>query len=160
MNTTSLNAARTAYVNVTDTVYGKLRTYSEALTEQLGEGWWLIPMKGPLTGNEAKIREAIRAEKAAVLELAKAKKEKNPRYNEYKPWSDVLKYVKGEDKKGANANAPRDIFKRLEVELTKLYKAVRDHDNADTESLASANWHIGAALTAIGVDLSDLNIEG
>ena len=71
-----------------------------------------------------------------------------------------IEYVKGEDKKGANANAPRDIHDRLKIELTKLYKAVRNDDNADTEALASANWHIGAALTAIGVDLSDLNIEG
>lgn len=155
--TTNLNKARTDYMTVTESVYGKLRSYSEALTEQFGQNWWMIPMKGPLSGNEAKVREAIRAEKAEVQKMAEAKKEKNPKYNVYKPWSDVLKYVKGDDKKGANANAPRDIFDRLKVELTKLYKAVKNHDDADTEALAQANWHIGTALTAIGVDLSELN---
>lgn len=156
--TTNLNKARVDYLNVTESVYGKLRVYSEALTEQFGDKWWMIPMKGPLSDNEAKLREAIRAEKAAVLELAKAKKEKNPKYNEYKPWSDVLKYVKGEKGRGANSNAPREIRERLKVELTKLYKAVRDDDNADAPDLADANWHIGSAMTAIGIDLTELNV--
>lgn len=152
----ALNTARDAYVKSKVTAYGALRKYAEALTEQFGGNWWLIPMRGPVSDNESKVRDAIRAEQKLVQEASEAKGLKNI----YKPWSDVLKYVKGEDKKGANANAPREIHDRLKVELTKLYKAVRNDDNADTEALASANWHIGAALTAIGVDLSDLNIEG
>jgi hypothetical protein len=142
MNT--IDQVRAAYVKGTVGTYGARRKYAEALTELFGDNWWLIPAKGPVSENEAKTREAIRAEKKACTE----------------PWSEVLKLLKGEDKKGANANAPRDIFDRLNVELTKLYKAVRNDDNADTESLAQANWHIGAALTAIGVDLADLNVEG
>lgn len=151
----ALNTAREAYVKSKVTEYGALRKYAEALTESFGGNWWMIPMVGPLSDNEAKVRDAIRAEKKLVQEASEAKGLKNI----YKPWSDVLKYVKGEDKKGANANAPREIHERLKVELTKLYKAVRNDDNADTEALASANWHIGSALVAIGVDLADLNVE-
>lgn len=151
----NLEVARAAFISSKVKEYGALRKYAEALTEQFGGNWWLIPAKGPLASmNESKTREAIRAEKKAVQEAAEAK----GLVNIYKPWSDVLKYVKGEDKKGANANAPRDIFDRLKVELTKLYKAVNNQDE-HPESLAQCNWHIGAALTAIGVDLADLNIE-
>lgn len=155
MDNKSIAAARAAFINGQATAYGALRKYAEALTEQFGGNWWLIPTKGPVSDNESKVREAIRAEKKLVQEAAEAK----GLVNVYKPWSDVLKYVKGEDKKGANANAPRDIYDRLRIELTKLYKAVRDHDNADTEALAQANWHIGAAMTAVGIDLADLNVE-
>lgn len=151
--TIDMSAAREGFINSKVKEYGALRKYAETTVEAFGDNWWLIPMKGPLSGNEAKVREAIRAEKKLVQELA----EKKGLVNVYKPWSDVLKYVKGEDKKGANANAPRDIFDRLKVELTKLYKAVKAHDDADTEALAQANWNIGAALVAIGVDLAELN---
>ena len=154
MGNTSIAAARAAFINGQATAYGALRKYAEALTEQFGGNWWLIPTKGPVSDNESKVREAIRAEKKLVQEAATAK----GLVNVYKPWSDVLKYVKGEDKKGANANAPRDIFDRFKVELTKLYKAANNQD-VIPESLAQANWHVGAALTAIGVDLSELNIE-
>lgn len=151
----NLEAARSAFITSKVKEYGALRKYAEALTEQFGGNWWLIPAKGPLASmNESKTREAIRAEKKLVQEAAEAK----GLVNIYKPWSDVLKYVKGEDKKGANANAPRDIFDRLKVELTKLYKAVNNQDE-HPESLAQANWHIGAALDALGVDLADLNVE-
>lgn len=147
--------ARDLYINGQARAYGALRTYAETLVEDFGDQWWLIPMKGPLASdNEKKVREAIREEKAAVQAAAEAK----GLVNVYKPWSDVLKYVKGDEKKGANANAPRDIYDRLKVELTKLYKAVNNQDE-HPESLASANWHIGSALVAIGVDLADLNIE-
>lgn len=156
MGNSKTAAARAAFINGQATAYGALRKYSDSLKEDFGDQWWMIPMKGPVSDNESKVRDAIRAEKKLVQEAAEAK----GLVNVYKPWSDVLKYVKGETKKGANANAPRDIHDRLKIELTKLYKAVRNDDNADTEALASANWHIGAALTAIGVDLSDLNIEG
>lgn len=155
MGNTSIAAARAAFINGQATAYGALRKYAEALTESFGDNWWMIPTKGPVSDNESKTREAIRAEKKLVQDAATAK----GLVNVYKPWSDVLKYVKGDDKKGANANAPRDIHDRLKIELTKLYKAVRNDDNADTESLAQANWHIGAALTAVGVDLADLNVE-
>jgi hypothetical protein len=151
----TLDQARTAYVKGTVGTYGARRKYAETLTESFGDNWWLIPAKGPVSENEAKTREAIRAEKKACTEAFKAVDYSNP----YQPWSEVLKLLKGQDKRGAGANAPRDIFDRLNVELTKLYKAVRSDDNADTESLAQANWHIGAALTAIGVDLADLNVE-
>jgi len=154
MDNKSIAAARAAFINGQATAYGALRKYAEALTEQFGGNWWLIPTKGPVSDNESKVREAIRAEKKLVQEAATAK----GLVNVYKPWSDVLKYVKGEDKKGANANAPRDIFDRFKVELTKLYKAANNQD-VIPESLAQANWHVGAALTAIGVDLSELNIE-
>jgi hypothetical protein len=154
MNTVA--QARLAFVKETVSTYGARRKYAEALTEQFGDNWWLIPMKGPVGENEAKVREAIRAEKKACAEAFRARKYSN----EYQPWSEVLKLLKGEGKRGAGANAPRDIYDRLKVELTKLYKAVRNDDNADQEALAQANWHIGAAMTAIGVDLSDLNIEG
>jgi hypothetical protein len=148
--------ARTAYVKGTVGSYGARRRYAETCTESFGDGWWLIPMKGPVSENEAKVRELIRAEKKACTEAFKAVNYSNP----YQPWSEVIKLLKGEDKRGAGANAPRDIYDRLKVELTKLYKAVRNDDNADTEALASCNWHIGAAMTAIGIDLADLNIEG
>lgn len=154
MNTVA--QARLAFVKETISTYGARRKYAEALTESFGAGWWLIPMKGPVGENEAKVRELIRAEKKACTEAFKVKKYSNP----YQPWSEVLKLLKGEDKRGAGANAPRDIYDRLKVELTKLYKAVRNDDNADTEALATANFHIGTALVAIGVDLADLNIEG
>lgn len=155
MGNSKIAAARAAFINGQATAYGALRKYADSLTEDFGDKWWDIPMKGPVSDNESKVRDAIRAEKKLVQEAAEAK----GLVNVYKPWSDVLKYVKGEDKKGANANAPRDIHDRLKIELTKLYKAVRNDDNADTEALASANWHIGSALVAIGVDLADLNVE-
>ena len=154
MGNTSRAAARAAFINGQATAYGALRKYADALTEQFGGNWWLIPTKGPVSDNESKVRDAIRAEKKLVQEAATAK----GLVNVYKPWSDVLKYVKGDDKKGANANAPRNIYDRLNVELTKLYKAANNQD-VIPESLAQANWHVGAALSAIGVDLSDLNIE-
>ena len=154
MGNTSRAAARAAFINGQATAYGALRKYSDSLTADFGDKWWEIPTKGPVSDNESKVREAIRAEKKLVQEAATAK----GLVNVYKPWSDVLKYVKGEDKKGANANAPRDIFDRFKVELTKLYKAANNQD-VIPESLAQANWHVGAALTAIGVDLSELNIE-
>lgn len=153
MNT--LNQARVAYVKGTVGTYGARRKYAEALTETFGANWWLIPAKGPVSENEAKVREAIRAEKKACTEAFKAVDYSNP----YQPWSEVLKLLKGEDKRGAGANEPRDIYDRLKVELTKLYKAVRNDDNADTEALASCNWHIGSAMVAIGIDLADLNVE-
>ena len=154
---TSVNATRLAYMKATESTYGKLRDYAESLTEQFGEGWWLIPMKGPLSDNEAKVREAIRAEKALVLELAKEKKVKNPKYNEYKPWSDVLRYVKPEVKKGAGANAPRDIHDRFVTELTKLYKAGKA-DESPTEATLDATFFIGKGLEILGIDLTQFNL--
>jgi len=155
--TTTITTARNAYMKATESTYGKLRDYAHSLTEQFGEGWWLIPMKGPLTGNEAKVREAIRAEKALVLELAKEKKAKNDKYNEYKPWSAVLKYVKPEVKKGAGANAPRDIHDRFVTELTKLYKAGRA-DETPTEATLDATFYIGMGLEKLGIDLTQFNL--
>lgn len=152
---TDLNKALDAYAKATVGAYGARRKAAEALTEQFGDNWWLIPLKGPVSENEAKIREGIREAKKACTEKFKAVNYSNP----YQPWSEIIKLLKGEDKRGAGANAPRDIYDRLTVELTKLYKAVRDHDDANTEALASANWHIGSAMVAIGIDLADLNIE-
>ena len=152
---TNLDKVRTAYVKGTIGTYGARRAYAETLTEAFGANWWMIPAKGPVSENEAKTREAIRAEKKACMEAFKAVEYSNP----YQPWSEVLKLLKGEDKRGAGANTPRDIYDRLNVELTKLYKAVKNDDNADTEALAQANFHIGKALIAVGVDLSDLNVE-
>lgn len=154
---TKVETARKAYMASTASVYGALRTYAESLTETLGENWWLIPMKGPLSDNEAKVREAIRAEKALVLELAKEKKAKNPRYNEYKPWSDVLKYVKPEVKNGAGANAPRDIHDRFVTELTKLYKAGKAHETP-SEATLDATFFIGRGLEVLGIDLTQFNL--
>lgn len=157
---TPVSKARAAYMTATASTYGALRKYSETLTDTLGQGWWKIPMKGPLTGNEAKLRDAIRAEKAEVKLLAEKKQKVNPKYNIYKPWSDVLAYVDDSKvKKGANANEAREIRKRIEIEVTKLYKAVKVHDDADAADLAQANFHLGAALKAVGVDLTDLNIQ-
>ena len=149
----NLTTARAAYIKAKTSEYGALRKYAEALTEQFGEGWWNIPMKGPLSGNEAKVREAIRAEKKLVQEASEAKGLKNI----YKPWSDVLAYVKPEKKKGAGANAPREIYARLEIELSKLYKAVNLHDDADEAALSQCAYNIGAALVAINVDLGPIN---
>jgi hypothetical protein len=151
----NLNVARAAYIKAKTTEYGALRKYAEALTEQFGDKWWEIPMKGPVNANESKVRDAIRTEKKLVQEASEAKGLKNV----YKPWSDVLAYVKPKADKGANANAPREIHERLKVELTKLYKAVRNDDNADTEVLAQTNWHIGKALERLGIDLTDLNVQ-
>jgi hypothetical protein len=157
---TPVAKARAAYLTSTASTYGALRKYAEALTDKFGEGWWKIPMKGPLTGNQAKVRDDIRAEKALVKEGAEKKQKANPKYNIYKPWSDVLAYVdESKQKKGAGANAAREIRERLKIELTKLYKAVKNDDGADDADLAQANYNIGAALDALGVDLTDLNIE-
>jgi len=157
---TPVSKARNAYMTATASTYGALRTYSETLTATLGEGWWKIPMKGPLTGNMATLRESIRAEKAEVKILAEKKQKVNPKYNIYKPWSDVLAYVdESKVKKGAGANAPREIRERLKIEVTKLYKAVKADDGADDADLAQANWHLGSALAALGIDLTDLNIQ-
>lgn len=153
----ALTTTRLAYMKATESTYGKLREYAESLAEQFGEGWWDIPMKGPLTDNAAKVREAIRAEKALVLELAKEKKAKNDKYNEYKPWSDVLRYVKPEVKKGAGANAPRDIHDRFVTELTKLYKAGKADENP-TEATLDATFHIGMGLEKLGIDLTQFNL--
>jgi hypothetical protein len=150
----NINKARTAFLTASSSTYGKLKSYALALEEQFGKGWWNIPMKGPLSGNEAKVREAIRIEKGLVKEGA----EKRKLSNVYKPWSDVLAYVKGETKKGANPNAPREIHDRLKVELTKCYKAVLAHDDANTKVLAQTNWHIGCALEELGIDLTELNL--
>lgn len=150
----NVSKARAAFLTASSSTYGKLKAYALALEDQFGHGWWNIPMKGPLSGNEAKVREAIRIEKGLVKEGA----EKRKLSNVYKPWSDVLAYVKGEKKKGAGANAPRDIHDRLKIELTKLYKAVRNDDAADTKVLAQTNWHIGSALEELGVDIAELNI--
>lgn len=152
----NLNAARAAFIKAKASEYGALRKYAEALTEQFGDGWWLIPMKGPVSGNESKVREAIRAEKKLVQEASEAKGLKNV----YKPWSDVLAYVKPKVDKGAGSNAPREIHARLKIELTKLYKAVRNDDNADSEVLAQSNWHIGKVLELLGEDLTELNSQG
>ena len=155
---TPLSKARGEYMTATASTYGALRKYSETLTATLGEGWWKIPMKGPLTGNMATLRESIRAEKAEVKLLAEKKQKVNPKYNIYKPWSDVLAYVdETKQKKGAGSNAPREIRERIKIEVTKLYKAVKDHDDADLEDLAQANFHLGAALKAVGVDLIEMN---
>jgi hypothetical protein len=155
---TPVSKARNAYMASTASVYGALRTYSETLTATLGEGWWKIPMKGPLTGNEAKLRDAIRKEKAEVKILAEKKQKVNPKYNIYKPWSDVLAYVdESKAKKGAGANAAREIRERIKIEVSKVYKAIKEHDDADLEDLADCNFHLGAALKAIGVDLTPMN---
>ena len=115
-------------------------------------------MKGPLTGNEAKLREAIRKEKAEVKILAEKKQKVNPKYNIYKPWSDVLAYVDDTKvKKGAGANAAREIRERIKIEVSKVYTAVKADDDADAEDLAQANFHLGAALKAVGVDLTPMN---
>lgn len=157
---TPLSKARGEYMTATASTYGALRKYSETLTATLGEGWWKIPMKGPLTGNMATLRESIRAEKAEVKILAEKKQKVNPKYNIYKPWSDVLAYVdESKAKKGAGSNAPREIRERLKIEVTKLYKAVKADDGADDADLAQANWHLGSALAALGIDLTDLNIQ-
>ncbi len=155
---TPVSKARNAYLSATASTYGALRTYSETLTATLGEGWWKIPMKGPLTGNMATLREAIRKEKAEVKILAEKKQKVNPKYNIYKPWSDVLAYVDDTKvKKGAGANAAREIRERIKIEVSKVYKAVKADDNADDEDLADCNFHLGAALKAIGVDLTPMN---
>lgn len=157
---TPLSKARGEYMTATASTYGALRKYSETLTATLGEGWWKIPMKGPLTGNMATLRESIRAEKAEVKILAEKKQKVNPKYNIYKPWSDVLAYVdESKAKKGAGSNAPREIRERLKIEVTKLYKAVKADDGADDADLAQANWHLGSALAVLGIDLTDLNIQ-
>ena len=85
------------------------------------------------------------------------KKAKNPKYNEYKPWSDVLRYVKPEVKKGAGANAPRDIHDRFVTELTKLYKAGKADENP-TEATLDATYHIGMGLEKLGIDLTQFNL--
>jgi hypothetical protein len=158
--TTPVAKARAAYLTSTASTYGALRKYAEALTDKFGDGWWKLPMKGPLTGNAAKVRDEIRAEKAEVQKGAEKKQKANPKYNIYKPWSDVLKYVdESKQKKGAGANTPREIRERLKIELTKLYKAVKAEDGADADDLAQANWHIGAAMTVVGIDLTDINIQ-
>jgi hypothetical protein len=145
-------------LSATASTYGALRTYSETLTATLGEKWWLTPMKGPLTGNMAALREAIRKEKAEVKILAEKKQKVNPKYNIYKPWSDVLAYVdESKAKKGAGSNAAREIRERIKVEVSKVYKAIKEHDEADLEDLADCNFHLGAALKAIGIDLIEMN---
>lgn len=155
---TPVSKARNAYLSATASTYGALRTYSETLTATLGEKWWLTPMKGPLTGNMAALREAIRKEKAEVKILAEKKQKVNPKYNIYKPWSDVLAYVdESKAKKGAGANAAREIRERIKVEVSKVYKAIKEHDEADLEDLADCNFHLGAALKAIGIDLLAMN---
>jgi hypothetical protein len=155
---TPVSKARNAYLSATASTYGALRTYSETLTATLGEKWWLTPMKGPLTGNMAALREAIRKEKAEVKILAEKKQKVNPKYNIYKPWSDVLAYVdESKAKKGAGANAAREIRERIKVEVSKVYKAIKEHDEADLEDLADCNFHLGAALKAIGIDLIEMN---
>jgi hypothetical protein len=155
---TPVSKARAAYMASTASTYGALRKYSETLTATLGEKWWLTPMKGPLTGNLAALREAIRKEKAEVKLLAEKKQKVNPKYNIYKPWSDVLAYVdETKSKKGAGANVAREIRERIKVEVSKVYKAVKEHDDADLEDLADCNFHLGAALKAIGVDLTEMN---
>jgi hypothetical protein len=155
---TPVSKARNEYMTSTASVYGALRKYSETLTATLGDKWWLTPMKGPLTGNMAALREAIRKEKAEVKILAEKKKKVNPKYNIYKPWSDVLAYVdESKAKKGAGANVAREIRERIKIEVSKVYKAVKDHDDADLEDLADCNFHLGAALKAIGVDLTEMN---
>lgn len=152
--------ARAAFISATVSTYGKLREYAEQLTERFGEGWWDIPMKGPVASdNMKKLREDIRAEKAELQKLAEEKRKANPKYNIYKPWSDVLAYVKPEKKKGAGANAPREIYARLEIELTKLYKAINLHDDADEAALSQCAYNIGAALVAIDVNLAPINEE-
>jgi hypothetical protein len=155
---TPVSKARNAYLSATASTYGALRTYSETLTATLGEKWWLTPMKGPLTGNMAALREAIRKEKAEVKILAEKKQKVNPKYNIYKPWSDVLAYVdESKAKKGAGSNAAREIRERIKVEVSKVYKAIKEHDEADLEDLADCNFHLGAALKAIGIDLIEMN---
>jgi hypothetical protein len=155
---TPVSKARNAYLSATASTYGALRTYSETLTASLGEKWWLTPMKGPLTGNMAALREAIRKEKAEVKILAEKKQKVNPKYNIYKPWSDVLAYVdESKAKKGAGSNAAREIRERIKVEVSKVYKAIKEHDEADLEDLADCNFHLGAALKAIGIDLIEMN---
>ena len=45
-----------------ETQLRQLREYAEQLTERFGEGWWDIPMKGPVASdNMKKLREDIRA---------------------------------------------------------------------------------------------------
>ena len=155
---TPVSKARNAYLASTASTYGALRKYAETLTATLGEKWWKIPMKGPLNGNEAKLRDAIRKEKAEVKILAEKKQKVNPKYNIYKPWSDVLAYVdESKAKKGAGANAAREIRERIKIEVSKVYKAVKADDNADDEDLAECNFHLGAALKAIGIDLLEMN---
>jgi hypothetical protein len=155
---TPVSKARNEYMTSTASVYGALRKYSETLTATLGEGWWKIPMKGPLTGNMATLREAIRKEKAEIKLLAEKKKKVNDKYNIYKPWSDVLAYVdESKAKKGAGSNAPREIRERIKIEVSKIYKAVKADDGADDADLAQANFHLGAALVAIGIDLTEMN---
>lgn len=152
--------ARKAYITSTVSTYGVLRKYAERLTEDFGDKWWEVPMKGPLASDNLKqLREDIRAEKAALQALAEEKRKANPKYNIYKPWSDVLAYVKPKVDKGAGANAKRDIFKRLADDLPPIYKAVRLHDNADSDALMQVAHHIGHALIAAGVDLGPINEE-
>ena len=150
--------ARKEYLACTVSTYGLLRKYAEQLTERFGDKWWEIPMKGPVASdNMKKLREDIRAEKAEVQKLAEEKKKANPKYNIYKPWSDVLAYVKPEKKKGAGSNAPREIYARLEEELAKLYKAINLHDDADEAALSQCAFKIGEAMVAIGVNLGPIN---
>lgn len=151
--------ARKAYSTSTVSTYGVLRKYAECLTADFGDKWWEIPMKGPLLGNEAKVREAIRAEKRALQTLSEEKRKTNPKYNIYKPWSDVLAYVKPKVEKGAGANAKREILKRLADDLPPIYKAVRLDDNADSDTLMQVAHFIGHAIKSAGVDLGPINEE-
>lgn len=109
-------------------------------------------MKGALPAKEAKIRDAIRTEKKLCQEAAKAR----GLSNEYKPWSDLLAYLKGE-KKGAKANAARDIRKRLKDEIAPLYVAIGNDDASDDADLLEVSAMLAACLKVLKVDIAPLN---
>lgn len=173
-----IDKARSDFIGAIGSSYGKLKLYAEALTEQFGDGWHLIPLKGEVVGDNAKkLREAVKTEKQLVQNAA----EKKELVNIYKPWSDVMAYVKRADEAakkaaasgadgagegdGADGAAPGKATRKLDVrlleELTKLYCAVmKASDEAETplsEAIVNANANIGKAIKLLGGDLAKLN---
>lgn len=150
-----LYQSRIDYVGASTKAYGALRKYADNCTAHWGHGWWNIPLAGPVGDNLLETRKQIKAEKAALQALM----ESRGLANVYKPWSDVLKYVKGETSKKGASNGRRELKERTKLELTALYKAIMKGWDDTTPDVHGVCQNIGTILTKVfKVDLSTLDV--
>ncbi len=144
---------------------GLYEAYAHSLNRHLGRGWQDVKLVAPLSDADKAFRKLREAEKATFFAMCNVTNPLTGRPRVANPsatWKLVQDWAAGRTKTqqkaktGAHANAPRVIGKRQTEELSKLYKACVNDEEA-TEKDLEVNGAIAVILRdLLNVDLSTL----
>lgn len=158
----NINELRHGVAVATESAYGAMRRYAEALCEVLPAEWYLVEHSD--SSEQAK---PVHAEKKALFTELKAVNHSNPSTI----WARVRKYAqeymvgpesksdaKGEgdgDGESVGKREQRSIKLRFIEELGALYKAGKREESL-ADDVRDAHTYITSALKALGVDVATL----